>query len=184
MPYIIALLALIATAFAVFNGGIAGMMVQAASEPTDGDNVGKENAPILNGHIVATDVTTWPSGDRIWDVCRAIAHAEGYNVAGSNPAVLNNPGDISDGSSVYGFESHSGSSITKFPDAPTGWQWLYTKIENAANGLSSVYDPSMSWREIGSVYAPPNAETWASNVANNLGVDSDSSLGDYITNGA
>jgi len=34
---------------------------------------------------ITNDAATWPTGDKIWDVCRAIAIAEGANVAGSNP---------------------------------------------------------------------------------------------------
>src|SRR5258708_26462293 len=83
---------------------------------------------------ITFDESTWPSGDRVWNVCRAIARAEGANIEGSNPDRLNNPGDISDGGLTYGFEWHSGSSVTKFPDKQTGWQWLYSKISNAAAG--------------------------------------------------
>src|SRR6266403_1907032 len=64
---------------------------------------------------ITFDPATWPSGDRVWNVCRAIAHAEGADVEGSNPDRLNNPGDISDGALTYGFEFHSGSSLTTFP---------------------------------------------------------------------
>ena len=149
--------------------------------PTDGDNVTQPEAPSLPQHIDAAVPATWPSGNRVWDVCRAVAFAEGYQVPGSVPARLNNPGDISDGRATYGSEFHSGSNITTFPNAATGWSWLYTKVDNVANGRSSVYDPSMSWREIGAKWAPQNAEVWASNVAGALGVDSDSSLGDYMS---
>lgn len=145
-----------------------------------GDNVTSENAPPITQHIDPSKPSTWPSGDRIWDVCRAIAYAEGYNVSGSVPAVLNNPGDISDGKSTYGSEHHSGSDVTKFPDAPTGWQWLYTKIQNAVTGQSHVYLPTMSWYDIGAKWAPPNADQWAENVASKLGVDPGDTFSDYI----
>jgi hypothetical protein len=168
---------LIIVAFGLYEGT---SMIQPAYAAAPDDNVDSEQAPPIMQHIEPTNPNTWPSGDRIWNCCRAIAYAEGYNVAGSNPARLNNPGDISDGRAVYSSEFHSGSSITTFPDANTGWQWLYTKVARAASGESRVYDPSMSWREIGAIWAPPNAEVWASNVAGHLGVDPDSSLGDYI----
>lgn len=179
MNVLFAILVLVLLALGFYVGG--DQTNQAASTATnDGDNVTTENAPSIPNHIEPTDPATWPVGDKIWDCCRAIAFAEGYNVAGSNPAKLNNPGDISDGASVYGSEFHSGSNITKFPNANIGWQWLYTKLKNAATGRSSVYDASMSWREIGHIWAPPNAEVWATNVAGKLGVDPDSSLGDYV----
>lgn len=136
--------------------------------------------PPIPQHIVSTAPSTWPTGDKLWDCCRAIAYAEGYNVANAVPARLNNPGDLSDGAAMYGSEPHSGSSVTTFPDAVTGWTWLYAKLQNIAAGRSAVYDASMSWREIGAKWAPPNAEVWATNVAARLGVDPDSSLGDYV----
>lgn len=175
---------LLLIAVGLYTGGTqASIAAMTSTSTSDGDNLSSENAPSIPQHIVASDPSTWPTGNRIWDCCRAIAVAEGYNVVGSNPANLNNPGDISDGASTYGSEFHSGSSITKFPDAVTGWQWLYTKLNNAANGKSTVYDPSMSWNEIGAIWAPPNATVWAANVARQLGVDVDSSLGDYVTSG-
>ncbi len=177
MAIILAIGVLLLAAFGILEA-TGNSVIQSTSTPDD--NVDNEQAPPIPHHIEPTSQATWPSGNRVWDVARAIAKAEGYNLAGSNPARLNNPGDISDGRKVYGFEDHSGSSITKFPDAVTGWQWLYTKIARAANGNSNVYDSSMSWREIGALWAPPNAETWASNVSGALGLDSDSSLGDYI----
>src|SRR5260370_32854808 len=88
---------------------------------------------------ITVDESTWPSGDRVWNVCRAIARAEGANVQGSNPDRLNNPGDISDGGLKYGFEFHSGSSITKFPDKQTGWVWLYQKISNIVSRKPAEY---------------------------------------------
>lgn len=175
--FLLAIGVLLFVAYEIFN--VATSVVQSSLSQAD-DNVPSENAPPIPQHIVPTDQRTWPSGNRVWDVARAVAIAEGYNVAGSNPSRLNNPGDISDGRDTYGSESHSGSQVTVFPDAVTGWQWLYTKIKRAASGGSNTYDPSMSWREIGALWAPPNAEVWASNVANALGVDSDSSLGDYV----
>lgn len=147
---------------------------------SDGDSVTQETAPVITQHIVSNDERTWPSGDRIWDCCRAIAHAEGYNVPNSVPARLNNPGDISDGANTFGSEFHSGSSVTTFPNATVGWQWLYTKIQNAVTGQSHVYLPTMSWYEIGAKWAPPNADAWAENVAAYLGVDPGDAIQDYI----
>lgn len=179
-----AVLVLLALAYGILTGA-----TQAALESVigsnGGDDVRPENVNVSGtSEIIPTDPHTWPSGDRIWDCCRAIAFTEGYNalVNGqpSNPARLNNPGDISDGSSVYGSEFHSGSSITKFPDAATGWAWLYAKIKNAVTGVSHVYKADMSWREIGAKWAPPSANVWANNVATTLGVSPDSTLGDYV----
>lgn len=153
---------------------------QKVTSSTDGDNVtlNTRSVPVIPQHVTS-DPSTWPTGDRIWDIARAIAIAEGYNVDGSNPSRLNNPGDISDGAATYGSEFHSGSNVTKFPDAITGWTWLYAKLKNIATGGSSVYSPSMSWSEIASHWAA-NSDVWASNVSNALGVDVNSSFNDYV----
>jgi hypothetical protein len=176
---LIAVVFVLFASYGVFSGAVQSI---AASISGDGTNMSKlpANLPVVSGSIVATDPATWPKGNRLWDCCRAVAVAEGYGIPGANPTVLNNPGDISDGSNVYGAEYHSGSNITKFPSAQLGWQWLYAKLANIVNGVSTVYDVSYSWREIGAKWAPPNAEVWASNVASALGVDPDSSIGDYV----
>jgi hypothetical protein len=70
--------------------------------------------------MITSDRSTWPTGDRIWDVARAIATAEGYDHPESNPFRLNNPGDISDCYLQFGGEQHSGSNVTRFPDPETG----------------------------------------------------------------
>jgi hypothetical protein len=175
---LIAIAFLLITGYGILTGATQSILGSVSS----GDNLSLSvsQVPSVPTSIHPSDTSSWPNGDRIWDCCRAIAIAEGYNVPGSNPANLNNPGDISDGASVYGSEFHSGSSITKFPDAQTGWKWLYAKLTNILNGTSTVYDASYSWREIGAKWAPPNAEVWASNVSSVLGVDADSSISDYI----
>lgn len=179
MNAILALLVLALMAFGIMSVGST-VQTSAITSATPEDTMKLTGqAPTITHHIDPTDITSWPSGDRIWDCCRAIAIAEGYNVFNSVSARLNNPGDLSDGREVYGSEFHDGSEVTKFPDAVTGWSWLYNKINNIVRGKSSVYNPDMSWNEIGTKWAG-NAATWSANVANNLGVDADSSLNDYV----
>ena len=132
-----------------------------------------------SGQINPQDPSTWPSGDGIWDICQAVALAEGYNVPRSNPARLCNPGDISDGASTYGFELHSGSKVTRFPDHATGWQWLYNKFKNIAAGKSSTYSADWSWEKISQTYAADSAN-WLKNVSAVLGVSAKSSLKDFL----
>lgn len=166
MNFILAAFVLLLLAFGILTG----------SEVTNSAVQGTMSQNVIN----PTDPTTWPQGDKLWDCCRAIAYAEGYNVAGSVPARLNNPGDLSDGMNVYGSEFHSGSNVTTFPNASVGWQWLYDKLHNIVVGNSSVYDASMSWYEIGQQWAQPNWQVWGDNVASRLGVDPNSSLADYV----
>jgi hypothetical protein len=128
--------------------------------------------------MITHDPNTWPSGDLIWNIARAIAVAEGANVAGSNPDRLNNPGDISDGAKTYGSEFHTGSNVTHFPTKEIGWQWLYDKLQNIANGNSQSYSPDWTWKQIAQRWAG-NWQAWAANVARELGVDENSTFGDY-----
>lgn len=127
--------------------------------------------------------STWPTGDPIWDVCRAVAHAEGYDVQGSAPAKLNNPGDLSPGDE-HGFatagaaEFHGGSYVIHFATPTDGWSALYAKFSNIAADISTVYQPDWTWEQIGAKYASdPN---WPNNVAAALGVDPSSTLADYV----
>jgi hypothetical protein len=129
--------------------------------------------------IDPTDDSTWPSGDNIWNICHAVAYAEGYNVAGSVPARLCNPGDLSDGFSQYGGESHSGSNVTHFPDQQTGWQWLYNKWQNIVNGSSTTYPASLTWTQVAQKYAG-NWQNWLNNVTSVLGVDPSSTPANYV----
>ncbi|SRR6266851_615274 len=128
---------------------------------------------------ITFDESTWPSGNRVWNVCRAIARAEGANVEGSNPDRLNNPGDISDGGLKYGFEFHSGSSITRFPDKQTGWAWLYQKVSNIVAGKSTVYSASWTWTKLAQKWAG-NWKPWVAIVTGSLGVSPDETVGSYF----
>ena len=132
--------------------------------------------------MITNDRTTWPSGDRLWSIAQAIAIAEGYDRPNSNPFHLNNPGDISDGDAQFGGEPHSGSNVTHFPDAQTGWQWLYDKLSRIANSQSAVYSPSMTWTELAKKWAG-NWVVWVANVTKELGVSPDSTFEEYVQGG-
>jgi hypothetical protein len=149
------------------------------SVPED-ENADNGNAGATPEWNITTDPNTWPAGDRVWDICRAIALAEGFNVPSAAPFLLNNPGDISDGSSTFGYEQHSGSKITKFPDAQTGWQWLYDKIKNHVTGRSSVYPRSLTVTQFSQKYAA-NWQPWKTIVGRQLNLNSDTqSFSDYV----
>ncbi len=128
---------------------------------------------------ITNDPSTWPARDRIWDICRAIARAEGADRAGTNPDRLNNPGDLSDDADRYGFEDHSGSRVTVFPDKMTGWAALYDKIARIVNGGSSVYPASWTWTQVAQTWAG-NWKPWLRTVTAELGVDANSTPADYV----
>jgi hypothetical protein len=128
--------------------------------------------------IVASDQDTWPGGDAVWDVARAIAVAEGYGKTGAAPTLMHNPGDISDGGGTFGYEYHGGSNVTKFPDDITGWTWLYNKLNNIRNGKSTKYSNNMTWNELAHTWAG-NWQNWLNNVTRELHVAPTDRVGDY-----
>lgn len=133
----------------------------------------------LGGDVITENPATWPTGDKYWDIAHAIAFAEGANVKGDNPDRLNNPGDISDWANTYGYEQHSGSKVTHFPDKETGWNKLYQKLVNIGEGVSESYSPDMTWTQIAQKWAG-NWRNWVSNVTAQLGVDPNSTFGDFV----
>jgi hypothetical protein len=177
----------IATGGAVVTELIPGTADPAPADPAAPADLGGlsfTDPSIFSGasvQTITTDPSTWPytDDDPYGAVCNAVARAEGYNVAGSNPFRLNNPGDISDGAATYGSESHSGSSVTHFPDAATGWSWLRNKWVNIVGRGSSVYSPDMTWNQIAAIWAG-NSTAWSANVTRYLNVSGTDRVGDYF----
>lgn len=138
--------------------------------------------------MITSSTSTWPSGDLVWNVCRAIALAEGAGVPGSAPDRYNNPGDLSKGDehgqAVSSYTTlQDGENLIVFASKEAGWNALYTKIANIVSGASSTYAPSMSWRQIAQKYAG-NASAWLSNVTTALGVAPDDTFASYFQAGA
>ena len=133
---------------------------------------------------ITEDPATWPAGDRLWDVCRAVARAEGYDQAGSAPYRLNTPGDLSPGDeggyAVAGpAEFHGGSYVIHFASAADGWNALRHKFNNIASGHSSVYGSDWSIEQIAATYAG-DAVSWGRNVAAFLNVDVTATLDEIL----
>jgi hypothetical protein len=136
---------------------------------------------------ITSDDTTWIDGytlgDKIWVICNAIAHAEGANISGSVPDRLNNPGDITDGSSTFGIgfiDSIDNSKLTQFPDKATGWKWLYDKVNRIASDNSRMgVNSNSTWEEISQKWAT-RWRPWVNSVTSNLGVSSNSTIGQYL----
>ena len=136
-----------------------------------------------DGSITA-DRATWPTGDRVWDVCRAVALAEGANVEGSAPDRNNNPGDLSrgdeHGQAVAGYVTlDDGEDAIIFETKAGGWQALYTKFNNIRLGISKAYSPKMTWQNIAAIYAGDSAD-WVANVTRELGVQPTDTYGSYF----
>jgi hypothetical protein len=111
----------------------------------------------------------------------AIANAEGYSVPGSLPARYNNPGDLTvdvTGKAV-GVGQHW---LVQYATPEDGWDALYKQVEEMFTGQSLHYDSSMTIAQIAKIYAT-DWMTWANNVANYLGVTTDTTLDDIAKAG-
>lgn len=154
-------------------------LVNAFTSADDGTGSGDNMDGITN------DPGTWPSGDQVWQVCCAIAHAEGADVAGAAPDRYNNPGDLSKGDEygqgVVGYVTlPDGENIIEFETKAGGWQALYTKINHIRLDVSLAYSPSMTWNQIAAKYAGDSA-SWVRNVTNQLGVSPTDTFGSYFS---
>ena len=138
----------------------------------------------LTGSEITANPATWPGDDKIWNICAAVAMAEGYNLGnGAAPFDLNNPGDLSpgdeDGQRTNGSQPHGGSFVIVFVTSEGGWTALYHKFSNIVSGRSSVYPKSLTWSQVAAKYAG-NSAAWVANVTNYLGVDPSSTPEQYV----
>ena len=116
-------------------------------------------------------------------MAQAIAEAEGFFVPGSIPARAHNPGDLTQGdfgdTGVY-LTSSSGAQIIVYPDDQAGWNALYEKLQNIANGTSSVYSPDMTLQQFADKWTSTQQSSWAENVASSIGADINSVIGGLL----
>lgn len=124
------------------------------------------------------------------DLASAIAHAEGFDVAGSVPQRAHNPGDLGPGDTgVFDVIHAVGSDVSVLPDDQTGWDLLYRKLQRALAGGSAVFKTSFTIQMFADHYVSGGNQSedsihWAANVVSylqQLGYDLDASttLGEY-----
>ena len=116
-------------------------------------------------------------------MAQAIAEAEGFFVPGSIPARAHNPGDLTEGdfgdTGVY-LTSSSGAKIIVYATDQDGWNALYEKLQNIANGTSSVYSPDMTIAQFANKWTSTQQSSWAENVASSIGADINSVIGGLL----
>jgi hypothetical protein len=164
--------------------GLGSLVFPAQSSGNDTGVVVYNSDSSLTGSQITADPSTWPGDDKIWNICAAVAIAEGYNLGdGAAPFDLNNPGDLSpgdeDGQRTNGSQPHGGSFVIVFQLAEGGWTALYHKFSNIVAGRSSVYPKSFTWAQVAAKYAG-NSAAWLANVTNYLGVDPSSTPAQYV----
>lgn len=114
-------------------------------------------------------------------LAQAIAYAEN---GASLTNTRHNPGNI---------RSLETGAIDVFADEDTGWQRLYNKLVfDFVSGGSTIYSASMTWLQVGWMWvagtAPggphdprDNPDSWAATVAGKLGVNVQTTVGEYLT---
>jgi hypothetical protein len=112
-------------------------------------------------------------------ISQAIATAEGFYTNGSLPQRANNPGDLERGDIGHGLIN----SKTVYASASDGWTALYKQVEAMLDNSSAIYGPTWTIQDVANEYvsgqqSPTTDSTqWAQNVANTLGVDIDTQIG-------
>lgn len=184
-------LAFILVILLVLGVGIAtgGTMTNTASAsattPPQTPTSGHASDGSITGAAITADQSTWPGSDPLWNICAAVALAEGFNQgSGTAPYDLNNPGDLSPGdengqATAGPPQAHGGSRIIYFTVVEGGFRALYQKFSNIVNGDSSVYPASYTWTQVAGTYAG-NASAWLNNVTTYLGVDPSSTPAQYV----
>lgn len=110
------------------------------------------------------DVLTISRGVR--DLAHAIAHAEGFGLAGAIPTLANNPGDLVIPN--WGGKRRGAAGISVFGTQQEGWLRLYHQLELITSGRSSVYTLGMSIREMADAWTATQVDAWALNVTQAL----------------
>ena len=117
---------------------------------------------------------------------QAISKAEGFGLPGAIPTLANNPGDLK----IPGWTGESlGTGVSVFqsdtidnPVAPDGgWARLFHQLSLIMTGDSQVYSPDDTISEMADKWTTTNPEDWANNVANFLGVSTDTPIGELLT---
>lgn len=116
-------------------------------------------------------------------LAQAISVAEGFGETGAIPTKANNPGDITDvGQNLPGDTGQRlGAGIIVFATVTDGWNALYAQCTRMLSGSDSLYPASASLQQVGGTYAndPVN---WPANVAAQLGVSINTTLGEIAGN--
>jgi uncharacterized membrane protein (DUF485 family) len=108
---------------------------------------------------------------------KAIAQAEGFYVPGSRPARNHNPGDMT--KDLIGKSIGKDGAFVVYATDEDGFANLRKQLSLVWGG-SAYYNPFMTIAQFASVWTATEADSWATNVANALGVSTDTQL-DQLT---
>ena len=130
-------------------------------------------------YVLLTAFPDWGSmdtsaDDRTQKLAQAIASAEGFYKAGSRPQRNNNPGDMTQ--DLIGKAVGTDGPFVVYATPDDGWANLYAQINKWYSGTSNRADGTSTISELSSFYTTTEKQTWAVNVANNLGVSVDTPI--------
>lgn len=108
----------------------------------------------------------------------AIATAEGFYMEGSRPQRNNNPGDLTVDVSGKGVGMDGPYVI--YATAEDGFSALYKQISKWLAGTSKYISASMTISQAAQIYSPSGWMEWSNNVANYLGVSTDTPLNQIV----
>jgi hypothetical protein len=109
---------------------------------------------------------------------KIVKFAEAIKEEENSDPKYNNPGDLKLGDKGYGVFGEA-PGITIFGTETEGWQALYHELELVQLGIARYLKGTMTWIEFGKEYSGDNS--WGPNVAAKLGVDPNSTVGEYFS---
>jgi hypothetical protein len=114
-------------------------------------------------------------------IAQAIAAAEGFYLPGSRPSRNHNPGDMT--ADLIGRAVGTDGSFVVYANDSDGWKNLYVQINAWFNGTSSYHNSNSTIADLAGLghetgYTSTDQNSWAQQVANQLGVDINTPIGD------
>lgn len=109
-------------------------------------------------------------------IAQAIAYAEGFYRSGSRAARNHNPGDMTQ--DLIGKKVGTDGPFVVYSTDDDGWSNLYAQINMWLDGSSGKASPDSTISDISEFYTTTDQTSWATNVANRLGVGLDTPIGE------
>jgi hypothetical protein len=137
----------------------------------------------VNSNASGGDVSSGPNSINpfVNALAEAIANAENVDVSANNPGALTS-GDVTAASITGSFNS---AGVVTIDTLQNGWDALTAKLENIMNGLSTVFNPSMTIQQFAAMYTTGDendtsdaTNNYAQSLADSLGVSTDTTLED------
>lgn len=109
--------------------------------------------------------------------------ADAITVAEGSPKNINNPGDLVKSFGYKTTGTYNAEGVLKFANAQDGRNALMIECQFICAGKAKATPNGLqtSWTQLAQIYAgPAGAANWAQNVADELGVDVNSNIGDWM----